>query len=296
MSLYKLSIFSKDTDANEVIKGYEFQKLRTLENWLSNKVNKIDEVIFCEYEDDIFQRDIYAGTSKFTQIKFYGSKSFSFKSEEITKSIANFFMLFVKGEYSFDTIQFVFETNTAIARNYGDNDSRLLKKWFENQNNLETTLLQKCAKKVKSILTEYIKEEFQKVEKVKKSEAQSALIDFKGLPDSLWEDFAKSIKWIFNAESPDSAIDKVTNSVKEFIKELPFPTLEGKIDTVFTTLYYEVSVKMFQNEPENRCLTNQKIDTLILDLGDDADKQYNLAFEALERHPRNKVYQSCRVT
>jgi hypothetical protein len=34
MSLSKLSIFSKDTDANEVVKGYEYQKLRTLENWL----------------------------------------------------------------------------------------------------------------------------------------------------------------------------------------------------------------------------------------------------------------------
>lgn len=85
MSLSKLSIFSKDTDANEVVKGYEYQKLRTLENWLFNKVNAVDEIIYCEYEDDIFQRNIEEGSSKFTQIKLYGSKSFSFKSEEITK-------------------------------------------------------------------------------------------------------------------------------------------------------------------------------------------------------------------
>jgi hypothetical protein len=63
MALSKLSIFSKDTDANEVVKGYEYQKLRTLENWLSNKVNKIEEVIYCEYEDDIFQKNIAAGIS-----------------------------------------------------------------------------------------------------------------------------------------------------------------------------------------------------------------------------------------
>ena len=63
MSLSKLSIFSKDTDANEVVKGYEYQKLRTLENWLRNKVNKVDEIIYCEYEDDIFQRNIEEGSS-----------------------------------------------------------------------------------------------------------------------------------------------------------------------------------------------------------------------------------------
>ena len=145
MSLSKLSIFSKNTDANEVLKGYEYQKLRTLENWLSNKVNVVDEIIYCEYEDDIFQRDINAGTSKFTQIKLYGSKPFSFKSEEITKSIANFFMLFVKGEYSFDTVQFIFETNTGIAGKYGDNDAVLLNEWFDNQDNVDAVLLQKCA-------------------------------------------------------------------------------------------------------------------------------------------------------
>ena len=280
MSLSKLSIFSKDTDANEVVKGYEYQKLRTLENWLRNKVNKVDEIIYCEYEDDIFQRNIEEGSSKFTQIKLYGSKPFSFKSEEVTKSIANFFMLFVKGEYSFDTVEFVFETNTGIAGKYGDNDAELLKDWFDNQTNLHTELLQKCAGKVKSIVTDYIEEELPKAEKVNKLEAESAMIDFNVLPPSIWEDFAKAIKWIFNDVSPDKAVENVINSIKDHIKELPFPSVEGKIDKVFTTLYYEVSEKMFQNEPENRCLTNQKIDSLILDLGDEADKQYNLVFKA----------------
>jgi hypothetical protein len=280
MPLSKLSIFSKDTAANEVVKGYEYQKLRTLENWLGNKLNNIDEVLYCEYEDDIFQRDIAAGSSKFTQIKLYGSKSFSFKSEEIKKAICNFFMLFVKGEYSFDTVQFVFETNTSIAGKYGDNDAELLKEWFDSQDNIDAQLLQKCADKVKAIVSDYIKEELPKVEKAHKSDAQSSIIDFNGLPLTVWEDFAKSIKWVFNSESPDDAIESTLNSIKEFIQELPFPNVEGKIDTVFTALYYEVSVKMFQNEPENRCLTIQKIDSLILEMGDEADKQYNLVFEA----------------
>lgn len=290
MSLSKLSIFSKDTDANEVVKGYEYQKLRTLENWLFNKVKAVDEIIYCEYEDDIFQRDINAGASKFTQIKLYGSKPFSFKSEEITKSIANFFMLFVKGEYSFDTVQFVFETNTGIAAKRGDNDAVLLKEWFDNQDNIDAALLQKCVEKVKAIVTDYINEELPKAVKINKLEAEAAMIDFNALPASVWEDFAKAIKWIFNDITPDEAVENVINSIKDYIKELPFPSIEGKIDTVFTTLYYEVSVKMFQNEPENRCLTNQKIDSLILDLGDEADKQYNLAFQAWKETKEIKYF------
>ncbi|MFN0081926.1 MAG: dsDNA nuclease domain-containing protein, partial [Ferruginibacter sp.] len=115
MPLSKLSIFSKDTDANAVLKGYEYQKLKTLETWLQNKINNRDEIIFCEYEDDIFQRNLNVGTSKFTQVKLYTSKNFSFNSEEIKKSIANFFMIFVQGEYSFDDVEFIFETNTSIA-------------------------------------------------------------------------------------------------------------------------------------------------------------------------------------
>lgn len=290
MSLSKLSIFSKDTNANEVVKGYEYQKLRTLENWLSNKVNTVEEIIYCEYEDDIFQRDINAGASKFTQIKLYGSKPFSFKSEEITKSIANFFMLFVKGEYSFDTVQFVFETNTGIAGKYGDNDAELLKEWFDKQENIDAALLQNCVKKVKSIVTDYIKEELPKAKKINQLEAEAALIDFNALPISVWEDFTKAIKWIFNDITPDEAVENVIKSIKNHIKELPFPSVEGKIETVFTTLYYEVSEKMFQNEPENRCLTNQKIDSLILDLGDEADKQYNIALDAWKETKEIKYF------
>lgn len=223
MTLSKLSIFSKKTDANEIVKGYEYQKLRTLENWLSNKVHNRDEIVYCEYEDDIFERNINAGVSKFTQIKLYGSKPFSFKSEEITKAITNFFMLFVKGEYSFDSVEFVFETNTGIAGKYGDNDSDLLKDWFENQTNIDAILLKKITEKVKSIVVKYINEELPKAQKISKEAAESAMIDFNSLPDSVWEDFVKSIKWIFNDVSPDDAVEQVVSSIKKIYQKVVFP-------------------------------------------------------------------------
>lgn len=280
MTLSRLSIFSRDTDANEVLKGYEYQKLRTLEIWLDNKVNHRDEIIYCEYEDDIFQQSAPAGKSKFTQLKLYGSKAFSFKSEEIVKAITHFFTLFVKGEYSFDEIQFVFETNTQVAGKYGDNDAELLELWVKNQEKLEDGLVKKCATKLKGIVTSFVHEQLPKLIQENKAEAQLAHMDFIGIPDAVWEAFVRSIHWVFNNESPDDALAKVNESIKALIKTLPFPSSKDETEKVFTALYYEVSVRMFQNEPEDRCLSSQRIDELILDLGNDADKQYNLAFQS----------------
>lgn len=115
MSTNQLYIFSKNTDATATEQGYYYQKLKTLKTWLQNRINNISEVIYCDYEDDILQRNFVEGTSKFRQIKLYSS-TFSFSTEEIKKSLANFFMLFTKGDYLFDDACFVFETNSSIAR------------------------------------------------------------------------------------------------------------------------------------------------------------------------------------
>jgi len=85
----KLHLFGKDTDAPDVIKGFKYQELKTLEVWLYNKVHGIDEHIYCDLEDDIFQRDLTSFKSTFKQLKLYSSKNFSFSSEEITKSLAH---------------------------------------------------------------------------------------------------------------------------------------------------------------------------------------------------------------
>lgn len=280
MSLSKLSIFSRETDADETLKGYEYQKLRTLEIWLYNKVNGVDESIYCEYEDDVFQQNIKEGKSKFTQLKLYGSKNFSFKSDEVLKAITNFFSLFVKGEYKFDEIEFVFETNTAIAGKYSGNDSELLTEWVGNEGPLAGDLLKRCAAKLKSIVTEFVQKRLPELIEKDKSLAQVAEIEFANIPEVVWEDFAKSITWIFNEESPNDAIEKVNDSIKELIKSLPFPASKNQSEQAFTALYYEVSEKMFQQDPGERCLTPQRMDELLLDLGNEADQQYGIAFQS----------------
>ena len=98
----KLHIFSKNTDAFASQRGYNYQTLITLEAWVNNLKNGVEEDIFCEYEEDIFHKNKFDNSVKFRQIKLY-STNFSFKSEEIIKCIVHFFMLHVKSEYySFD--------------------------------------------------------------------------------------------------------------------------------------------------------------------------------------------------
>jgi hypothetical protein len=160
----KLHLFAKDTDAPDVIKGFKYQELKTLEVWLYNKVHGIEEHIYCDFEDDIFQRDLKSFKCTFKQLKLYSSKNFSFSSEEIAKSLAHFFMLFVKGEYLMDEPLFIFETNTSIAAKKGNNDTELLAEWVLNQDNLSSDLLSKCIAKLKSIIDSYVNEQYEKIE------------------------------------------------------------------------------------------------------------------------------------
>lgn len=98
MSTSKLCLFSKNTDAPFAARGFEYQKMKTLETWLSNYLHKVEEVIYCDYEEDVFQRNDLSQEAKFRQVKLY-STNFSFKSEEVQKAVAHFFMLHVNSNY-----------------------------------------------------------------------------------------------------------------------------------------------------------------------------------------------------
>ena len=57
MDINKLFIFSKDTDAYSSQRGYNYQTLKTLETWVDNYLDNIDDDIYCEFEEDIFQKN-----------------------------------------------------------------------------------------------------------------------------------------------------------------------------------------------------------------------------------------------
>jgi hypothetical protein len=56
MDISHLHIFQKDTDATAPLRGYQYQVLKTLETWISNLLEDNQEEIYCEFEEDIFQK------------------------------------------------------------------------------------------------------------------------------------------------------------------------------------------------------------------------------------------------
>ncbi|HBH49899.1 MAG TPA: hypothetical protein DDX98_14735 [Bacteroidales bacterium] len=271
----KLHLFAKDTDAPDVIKGFKYQELKTLEVWLYNKVHGIEEHIYCDFEDDIFQRDLKSFKCTFKQLKLYSSKNFSFSSEEIAKSLAHFFMLFVKGEYLMDEPLFIFETNTSIAAKKGNNDTELLAEWVLNQDNLSSDLLSKCIAKLKSIIDSYVNEQYEKIESDGDNEELLLAKDvYDKLPGDVWETFAKSIRWVFDGISSEKAIEVSIENSFELIRQLPFPINKDEQTLVFDRLRGVVGDKSMESDPQNRFLTNDLLDSQLLSLGSKDDKVY----------------------
>lgn len=275
-----LYLFAKETDAVETVKGFKFQELTTLEIWLSNKLNGIEEDIYCDFEEDIFQRDLQQYKSTFKQLKLYSSKNFSFASVEVIKAITHFFMLFVKKDYLMDNPIFVFETNTSIAAKREDNDAELLKDWVEKQDNLDDELLAKCVIKLRSIVDQYINDQYEKLKKEGKIEDLEHIKQtYVSVPQETWETFAKSIKWIFRGISPDDAIKASIDNIMLSIDKLPFPITREEQDIVFDKLRGIVSDKSMATNPEDRKLTNDLMTHALLNLGAKDDKQYNIVHQ-----------------
>ena len=275
-----LYLFAKETDAVEAVKGFKFQELTTLEIWLSNKIKNIDEIIYCDHEEDIFQRDLKEFKATFTQLKLYSSKHFSFASEEVTKAIAHFFMLFVKGDYLMDKPVFVFETNSSIAGKYMDNDAELLKEWYDHQVSLSEDLLKRCVGKIKDIVDEYINRQYAKLKDKGSKEIEEAKAFYDGLPLDTWEAFAKSIRWVFTSTGADETIEKKIGNIKALIGRLPFPLSRDEQDLVFDKLRGIVSDRSMESNAENRRLTNETLVKALLEMGARDDKNYIKVLEA----------------
>jgi hypothetical protein len=275
MSLSQLQIFSKKRDATAALRGYEFQHLKTLESWLQIRINNTEEVIYCDFEEDIFQRNLSQGSSKFRQIKLY-STNFSFSSEAIQDTIANFFMLFVKGDYMFDEITFSFETNASVAeRVIKGNDADLLQIWTNNQQNLIGESLQKIKDRVKVILTNYIEKEYtQKIGNVSiKPELQKAVNLFNNLADDVYNNFIQSITWQFDGIEINAAIEKQLSNINTLIQKIPVPIRESE-EVAFSLLYRKVTSSSIEDKPENRKLSNKLMDLILLEAGDEKNKWY----------------------
>lgn len=276
MELNKLFLFSKNTDAFAAQRGYNYQTLKTLETWISNFISNTKEDIYCEFEEDIFQRNLLAQKLTFRQIKLYSS-NFSFSSEEIKKCICHFFTLHVKSNYNDFSKEYVFETNTNIAQKYLDNDADLLKEWFEHQDLLDEEKLAKYTQKVKDIVTEYIEE--QKKALKDKDDLQEAVKVFDQLDNSFWEEFTKMIKWKFIGTSPDDEFSSTRANIELLIQKLQYDLAENNSTLVFGVLLDTVFMVVNEKVGEERKLTYNQLEQSLLTIGNEDDKWYSSRYD-----------------
>jgi hypothetical protein len=274
MTSSTLSIFAKDTDANASLRGYQYQILRTLETWLTNYANKIDEEIYCDYEEDIFQRDGLIKKIKFRQLKLYSS-NFSFKSEEIEKALSHFFMLHIKTDYHDCEKEFAFEANSSVAAKYADNDADLLRLWSEKQDDLPEDLLNRATAKVKDIMTKYVSEQSArlkgKYDEQTISEAEKA---FSSITNDDWKSFVKRIKWIFLNTSPEIEFSNTVKRIEDLLLKAPFDVTNEKLDSCFGLLHKEIALRASLSDSEQRKITSGDLEYLLLKLGEKEDKWY----------------------
>lgn len=284
MGLHKLYIFAKNRDAIAAQKGYTFQQLKTLEDWIENRIVGGDEEIYCDYEDDILSRDIAQGRTKFKQIKLY-STDFSFSSEGLKTAIAHFFSMYVKGEYSFDQTEFFFETNASIAdKTVRDNDADLLREWFQNQDNIGPELLDRIRVRVKKILAEYLAERVASLSRdvSLKSDLQIAQNIYNNLKDEDFDAFARCIKWQFDGIDVNAAIEQILSRINDLIPKIPLPLDDEKISTYSALLIAQVYNRSIQDDPEDRKLTKDLLDAVLLNAGEKKDQWYAETFQQLK--------------
>jgi hypothetical protein len=279
MSLTKLHLFTKDTDATATEQGFYFQKLITLRTWLQNRLEQNDTDIYCDYEEDIFERSVDAGTSTFRQVKLY-SENFSFSKEEIVKSIAHFFMLYCKGDYILDDVIFIFETNSRPARQYKTEDPKLLKEWWQNQDELSPQMLERCRIKVKSIIDEYITSVMSaKLSPEMDKAMKEAKEIYDRLPDDVWNDFVRSIRWKFDAVPQENAITQLVKELEELVIQLPFSLNPDQATTYISVLLSEIAARTAEKDTQKKILTNLSLDILLLNMGSEKDRWYAAFYE-----------------
>ena len=282
MSNNKLHIFSKGTDSPESQAGFEYQKLKTLETWIFNKVQGINEEIYCDYEEDIFQKGVHKSTLIFRQIKLY-STNFSFSTAEVHKALQHFFMLFVKSDYNGIATEFIFEANSDIARKKGANEANLMREWRDSQGNLSGDLLNRCRVKTKKIITNYIETTYNKLQVTNdnpefKEQLDEAKAIFYALQPDDFDKFINSIKWRFENITPYQALESIKNKIAGLLEQIPFVFEKERYKFAHGHLLTIISEKSIGETPQDRKLTSELLDHSLLQLGSKEDLWYAEVF------------------
>jgi WD40 repeat protein len=258
MSLTEFHLFKRNTEAIATNRGFYYQYLITLKLWLDNFLNSVDNEIYCEREDDIFEFTSKSKKCNFHQVKCY-AEGFGLNSPEIKSSLMNFYNLYNEHK---DTkkLLFHFVTNAYFRPKAG----KSLKRWFEKQNKgnfsskeFEDEVRTLLIKFVEWKLIKYKKRvtDSDKLEKAEKDTAKFKIQICK--PDFL--EFLDSIRWQFSGEiDTGKAISTLKKEIELYIEsdKLDF---DHSIDCniIFGYLLNTVIDKSIESDETKRLLNRE---------------------------------------
>lgn len=303
MDKNELLLFKKPTDAVGANRGFIYQYLKTLVLWLKNYRNNKDITIYCEVEDDIKERDESIKKINYTQLKCYSSV-LSLKSEDVQKSLYNFFILFLMNDEYEGT--FSFETNTSISRN-----DKLLSRWLLEAGRLDLhpdlmdesvsqtreillSELEKAKSSKESALLKSIKDREEKISKElneKKKEQFSQdrdryRVELEGYfskVDALkaeimnaeqLQKFVNRIEWEFKQISAGDSLKVLESDALDILRNILRADNDPNI--YFCRLLTEVSKKSTNDNEKGRLLNNELLRQILNETDDEINERISV--------------------
>ncbi|OXE99719.1 pentapeptide repeat protein [Flavobacterium araucananum] len=264
MSKIDFHIFKSNTDAIATNRGFYYQYLSTVKIWLENFINNVDNEIFCEREEDIFELNSKEEIYKFSQIKCY-SDGFSLKSPEIASSLLNFYKLYQKYKSQYKGT-FCFHTNSTIKVRAGKSLSNWYNKqmqgdfspteFIEETRNIFLDLL-------KEKLNKYLEKAFENKDIIDANKKYNNYVELVKSDDFI--QFLGLIRWEF------SSIAKTEEAISDLVKEIKGIILSGKLDYdsginenfILGYLLNTVIEKSTETIEDNRLLNNNLLKIIL---------------------------------
>lgn len=268
-----LQLVSVNTDAIATNRGFYYQYLYVLKRWIKNYIEDSSKLIFTEVDDDIKE---IGDEIIYTQVKCY-SKPFNLNSDEIKKSIYNFYILFLKDRQNNRISRFYFETNSKVR-----NNDKLLKLWIEKQDNLDNEIKLKCRGRIKIILSEEIKKRRTKAKSnikdaIKKTKYIAALRELEeALDDNVLNDIIACIRWNFVEKAPNIALQQLRSEIFQMLDNKIFH--EKPKTLLFDALLSEIYYCSQKSNKKDRVLNSNKIDVILNKTNDELKKYANKDF------------------
>ncbi|WP_283592005.1 dsDNA nuclease domain-containing protein [Clostridium butanoliproducens] len=218
----------KNKQANNVIRGFYYQALVTIREWIECHKKAKKYKVYCEVEDDVkIEIDNY---KKYVQVKCYKNR-LSLKSEEVLKSLFTFLKLYIINKNK--NVGFVFESNTSFCQS---EELCVLKKWRLGQiGNIEI-------EKIRQVLIKKYDKEI--LNNIIYSELIKNNYEFKK--------FIKCIKFKLDCIEVDNSIENIKSEILENIEDSHIELERENYKNLFAVLLKEVMDKSSNTIEEDR--------------------------------------------